>query len=269
MSSPETATGLTLAGRYVVPFLLVAFLVWRKLVNDEVQEPYLDEVFHVGQAQAYWRDDWFHWDPKITTPPGLYLWSYLDCLGRSWLQGPSEEIDVFDLRTTNAIAAAFFLPWRLQTLLDLLRKEQNTRPTGAWLSLTVLNICLFPPLFFFSALYYTDVLALGLVIQAYILELQRCDSTGQKKTAVDAVYGHASRVTAIFVVVGCISLVFRQTNIFWVSVFMGGLQVVRTIRQNTKPCAHVGPLEIMAKSFQAELYDPLVEDATFAGQFYL
>lgn len=260
-------TGLTLAGRYLVPFFLLSFLLWRKLVNDTVQEPYLDEVFHVGQAQTYWRHDWFKWDPKITTPPGLYLWSYLDSTGRSLLKGSSEEVNVFDLRSTNSIAAALILPWRLQTLLDLLRKEQNTRAAGAWLSHTVLNICLFPPLFFFSGLYYTDILALVVVIQAYIWDTERSDANGQKKTVVDALRGHVSLKTLAFVVVGCIALVFRQTNIFWVSVFMGGLQAVRTIRQNTKSCGYTGPLEIMAKSFQAELYDPLVEEASLAGKF--
>lgn len=30
-----------------------------------------DEFFHVPQAQKYCRRD-YSWDPKITTPPGLY-----------------------------------------------------------------------------------------------------------------------------------------------------------------------------------------------------
>ncbi|EED20613.1 glucosyltransferase (Die2), putative [Talaromyces stipitatus ATCC 10500] len=267
MSSPQAETGLTLAGRYLVPFFLLSFMLWRKLVNDNVQESYLDEVFHVGQAQTYWRHDWFKWDPKITTPPGLYLWSYFDCAGRTLLRGSSEEVDVFDLRSTNSIAAAFLLPWRLQTLLDSLRKEQNTRAAGAWLSHTVLNICLFPPLFFFSGLYYTDILALIVVIQAYIWDTERSDSNGQKKTAVDAIRGHVSLKTLAFVGIGCIALVFRQTNIFWVSVFMGGLQAVRTIRQNTKPCAVTGAVNIVRKSFQAQLYDPLVSEASFIDYF--
>lgn len=32
-----------------------------------------DEVFHVGQAQVYCAGNFSHWDPKITTPPGLYV----------------------------------------------------------------------------------------------------------------------------------------------------------------------------------------------------
>ena len=32
---------------------------------------YEDEYFHVPQAQKYCKGD-YSWDPKITTPPGLY-----------------------------------------------------------------------------------------------------------------------------------------------------------------------------------------------------
>ena len=32
-----------------------------------------DEPFHVPQAQAYCNGEWSTWDPKITTPPGLYI----------------------------------------------------------------------------------------------------------------------------------------------------------------------------------------------------
>lgn len=42
---------------------------------------------------------------------------------------------------------------------------------------------------------------------------------------------------------GIVSLWMRQTNIFWVAVFMGGLEVVRTIETNqtTKPGADLVP----------------------------
>jgi len=35
-----------------------------------------DEPFHVPQAQAYCNGEWATWDPKITTPPGLYISSH-------------------------------------------------------------------------------------------------------------------------------------------------------------------------------------------------
>lgn len=40
------------------------------LINSKVPEPYMDELVHVPQAQAYCRGDWSYWDPLLTTPPG-------------------------------------------------------------------------------------------------------------------------------------------------------------------------------------------------------
>ena len=118
-------------------------------------------------------------------------------------------------------------------------------------------------------LYYTDILALLVVVEAYIWDIRRSDANGSEKTSVDALRAHASLQSLAFLVVGLIALVFRQTNIFWVSVFMGGLQVVRTVRQNTKPCTSTNFSEIPLKSFQGELYDPLVEEASFSGKSIL
>eukprot|EP00191_Tetraselmis_sp_GSL018_P012453 CAMPEP_0177594952 /NCGR_PEP_ID=MMETSP0419_2-20121207/10076_1 /TAXON_ID=582737 /ORGANISM="Tetraselmis sp., Strain GSL018" /LENGTH=44 /DNA_ID= /DNA_START= /DNA_END= /DNA_ORIENTATION= len=37
---------------------------WPLTFNGEVPEPYMDEIFHVPQAQRYCRGDFAHWDPK-------------------------------------------------------------------------------------------------------------------------------------------------------------------------------------------------------------
>lgn len=44
---------------------------WQRQVTAIVPEPYLDEIFHIPQAQAYCEGRWDVWDPKLTTPPGL------------------------------------------------------------------------------------------------------------------------------------------------------------------------------------------------------
>lgn len=248
-------SNLSRAARYAVPFGLVLNLVWRANVNAEVPEPYLDEAFHVPQAQAYWAHQWTHWDPKITTPPGLYLWSYLLCAVLLALRGSPTKLDTEALRTTNVATSAVFLPWRLQTLSDAIHNVRNTRPLGAWLSHTVLNICLFPPLFFFSGLYYTDILALLAVVEAYNWDLKRASGSG----------GRFLLFTLGFLVFGLTALVCRQTNIFWVSAFLGGLQVVRQIRRSSNPCQSVAVSEIVKRGFRNEIYDPLVSEASFAG----
>ena len=76
---------------------------------------------------------------------------------------------------------------------------------------TAFNIALFPPLFFFSGLFYTDVLSTCLMLRMYRLFLQR----------------HGA---AWLYVAGILALLMRQTNIFWVALFMGGLEAVETIK---------------------------------------
>lgn len=255
MSTTLPPSGLSRAVRYAVPFALLLIPLWKIWVSAVVPEPYLDEAFHVPQAQAYWAHRWTHWDPKITTPPGLYLWSYLLCGTMLAVRGSPTKVDAESLRTSNVAAAAVLLPWRLQTLLDALRKEHNSRQIGSWLSHTVLNICLFPPLFFFSGLYYTDILALLLVVEAYNWELKRASTKS-----------FASRPSLVFLVFGLLALVFRQTNIFWVSVFFGGLRVVRTLQDTPTACQSSEWADVAKKGFQNELYDPFVFEASIGGR---
>jgi alpha-1,2-glucosyltransferase len=83
------------------------------------------------------------------------------------------------------------------------------------------NIALFPPLFFFSALYYTDVMSTLAVLLAYIAYLQKPKTGG-------GVVPNASAV-----VLGVVALLFRQTNIFWVAVFPAGLAAVDALKVDT------------------------------------
>lgn len=252
MSATLPDSGLSRAARYAVPFVLLTIPLWTNSVNNTVPEPYLDEVFHVRQAQAYWAHKWTQWDPKITTPPGLYIWSYILCACVLVLRGDPTQLTPDVLRFTNVGAASVLVPVRLQTLLDTLRKERNNRPASAWLSHTVLNICLFPPLFFFSGLYYTDILALLAVVEAYNWHIMR--------------YAGKRFASLGFFVLGLGALAFRQTNVFWVAVFLGGLQVVRTVRQSSKACVDGDIAGIAKKGLQNELYDPFVANASLAGK---
>ena len=46
--------------------------------HDKVFESkILDEIFHIPAAQRYCDGNFSYWDPKITTPPGLYIFSSL------------------------------------------------------------------------------------------------------------------------------------------------------------------------------------------------
>lgn len=58
-------------------FVVVAGLIWQAVVTLLVPEPYLDEIFHIPQAQKYCQYRWTEWDDKITTPPGLYVFNII------------------------------------------------------------------------------------------------------------------------------------------------------------------------------------------------
>lgn len=117
------------------------------------------------------------------------------------------------------------------------------------LSHTMFNVCLFPPLFFFTGLFYTDALSATSVLLTYKFYLER-----QKK---------------LFVVSALVSLVFRQTNIFWVAVFLSGLEVCRTLRKGRSGIefpAKATFYDVVSGSWRHScVYDPEIRFAYFEG----
>jgi alpha-1,2-glucosyltransferase len=89
---------------------------------------------------------------------------------------------------------------------------------------TALNVALFPPLFFFSGLYYTDILSTCMVLKIYKTFLEGRDRKDRRNFQI--------------YLWGMVSLTMRQTNIFWAAIFMGGMEVVRTL-QNPLPSTSV------------------------------
>lgn len=92
---------------------------------------------------------------------------------------------------------------------------------------TAANICLFPPLFFFSGLYYTDVLSTFVVLLAYWALTWRLYGGHSKK--------HNMVSGLVIYVVGVIALAMRQTNIFWVGIFLAGLEWECACERNNNP----------------------------------
>lgn len=142
-------------------------------------------------------------------------------------------VGIFGLRTLNAAILPLMIPlvvdidagtWNAKLGLARSRRLTKTtlQPSFSPLSLHALhsafNICLFPPLFFFSALYYTDIASTVSVVLCYrhFVEVYRNNSPTLLQEVVT-------------VLLGVVSLSFRQTNIFWVSVFPAGLLVVSKV----------------------------------------
>lgn len=127
------------------------------------------------------------------------------------------------LRLTNALGLVFLsylsLLCRQGFEHQLSRASKPASGSSSYALHTAFNIGLFPLLFFFSGLYYTDVLSTAVVLGSFINCLQRV-SRDTSPIASDLVT----------VVLGVITLFFRQTNVFWVVVFMGGLEVVHAVK---------------------------------------
>ncbi|KAK0761384.1 hypothetical protein N5P37_006334 [Trichoderma harzianum] len=206
--------------------LAAATFLWLGVVSEIVPEPYLDEVFHIPQAQKYCEGKFLEWDDKITTPPGLYWLSILiPQAAKSSGLISSYACDPKTLRATNAIGVIV-----LSYIALLCRKEIEARLHQAHSSVsinavsqyamhTAFNIALFPLLFFFSGLYYTDVISTAVVLVAFLNHLHRVGRD------------HSSFLSDIVTIsLGLWTLTMRQTNVFWVVVFMGGLEAVHSVK---------------------------------------
>ena len=163
-------------------------------------------MFHVRQAQQYCQHRFDVWDPKITTPPGIYLLSYI--------LSPAAGCNLIGLRSLS-----LFCLCTLQVVMTWTYATRRTSDRNVWqLQHSALNIALFPPLFFFSALYYTDV-ASTLSVLLFHLVLVQVNHTATPSWL---------RVP-ILVFLGASSLLFRQTNIFWVGVFPAAVVLVNEL----------------------------------------
>ena len=186
---------------------------WISAVNSTLPDAYLDEVFHIPQAQAYWAGNWSQWDPKITTPPGTYVFSnaFNSVTKSMFNKEPVQTTE--DLRNVSAV-----LLWFIFVSLRVFRSLRARGETSGVLY-RELNITLFPLLFFFSALYYTDLFSALTVMVTYIFW-----GLGQTTVMSSIIVYRTMHFLS-----GLVALATRQTNIFWVAVFLGGLQVVQTV----------------------------------------
>ena len=132
---------------------------------------------------------------------------------------------------------------------------------------SALNIALFPLLFFFAALYYTDVASTLSVLVFYwflLLSYQVVKSRWLRNT--------------MLVLLGSTSLMFRQTNIFWVAVFPAGIvlineldrghQVVKDSMYRRAEGFGDSFMSVARTSWKMEVvFDPPVRDAWLEGNF--
>jgi alpha-1,2-glucosyltransferase len=224
----KASFGLSCAALSSIIYLVLHYVT--NSINNAVREPYMDEVFHVPQAQRYCQGNFTYYDPKITTPPGLYLLTY----ARIWLRDillirrPNLICDTIDLRRTNHSIAIFnFVTLILIQLVsgnrvNLSRKvgfkqrvshtlNNSTTYDLARIILNALVILLLPPLFFFNSLYYTDAGSVLFTLLVYLFSL------------VDQ--------HLLASLCGVVSILFRQTNVVWVF-YVACLTILRTVDEH-------------------------------------
>jgi alpha-1,2-glucosyltransferase len=159
------------------------------------------------------------------------------------------DCNTSSLRSNNLLATLLTAGFASQCrhLIEVRAAERERKPVPRSPSFysfhTGLNIALVPVIFFFSALYYTDVLSTLVVLVAYRNHLLRL---GPKPPSL---------LNNLWtVVLGVAALSMRQTNVFWVVVYMGGLEAV-----------HVLPIQ----EGLSKLHDPPLDQSGPEGMFSL
>ncbi|CAK9094465.1 unnamed protein product [Durusdinium trenchii] len=169
-------------------------------------EPYMDEIFHIPQAQKYCQGQFAEWDPKITTFPGLYLSS-------TFIRGFTGIFCGKDfLRLENVVYAlgAHVVMYRL------LRRSLEPQRAAA----QSLLLSLYPIHFFFQALYYTDVGSLFWTLLTHDLA-----TPVPKKVLPGRLHMCLAAAS------GCAAVLFRQTNAVWV-MFTFGIAALQDLQSS-------------------------------------
>ncbi|XP_047329385.1 dol-P-Glc:Glc(2)Man(9)GlcNAc(2)-PP-Dol alpha-1,2-glucosyltransferase [Impatiens glandulifera] len=186
-------------GRIAVALIVSSWVIPISiLVNHIVPDPYMDEIFHVPQAQQYCKGYFTSWDPMITTPPGLYyvslayvgsLFPGMFCVKvvSSFYEACSSSI----LRSTNGVLAVI-CSILVYEVITQLRPTLDERKATAF----AVVMALYPLHWFFTFLYYTDVASVTAVLATYLACLKR-------KYACSAL-------------LGLFAVLLRQTNIIWI-----------------------------------------------------
>lgn len=180
----------------------ISCLVFSRVTREQ-REPYMDEIFHIPQAQKYCQGKFGEWDPMITTLPGLYLASVGVIKPIVWLADLSGAVvcSTAMLRFINLLFNCGNL-YLLYLLICKLHQREKNRTTSRRI-LSALSLSTFPVLYFFNFLYYTDAGSTFFILFTYLMTLYGC----HKASAF----------------LGVCAILFRQTNIIWVAFCAGSL----------------------------------------------
>lgn len=177
---------------------------------------------------------------------------------------PLIDCDTASLRALNVGALCLICPLTygiLRTLRSTIERrsrnskagEETLEPADSTVindANAALNITLFPPLFFFSALFYTDVMSTLMVLLSYSALLKKKSTHG----------GLSNTLKAVFI--GVIALLFRQTNIFWVAIFPAGLSIIDALKASARPQKENIPVATIYNVLQKSWEDGVIHDCS-------
>ncbi|XP_078678055.1 dol-P-Glc:Glc(2)Man(9)GlcNAc(2)-PP-Dol alpha-1,2-glucosyltransferase-like [Branchiostoma floridae x Branchiostoma belcheri] len=198
------------------PAVLSAFVVVSVAISARIHRarptPYMDEIFHIPQAQKYCQGKFTEWDPMITTLPGLYLASVGLLKPAVLLAGVKVGVacSTLLLRATNVL----FAVGNVYLLWAILRKIHGQTTDPLLQCLNAVTLASLPVLYFFTFLYYTDPGSTFFTLFMYLL----CC--------------HGNHVLAAMM--GFMAVMFRQTNIVWI-VFCAGVTAVNLVERKHQP----------------------------------
>lgn len=191
---------------------------WCIALNFQFQEVdiYMDELFHVKQAQRYCSNDFFTWDPKLTTFPGLYLYSYAFVKFLSvFSSNASVECSLYTLRLVNTIICPLFY-------IILKRCRLQIFPDAKDSDFVAHLLIVYPVISFYYFLYYTDTLSISTLVLTYTLSL---DTPNRNTNS----FKWTMKEIVIFMV-SLISILMRQTNAVWI-LFIAGTRMLAILQQ--------------------------------------
>ncbi|TDG49715.1 hypothetical protein AWZ03_003953 [Drosophila navojoa] len=195
---------MSLSWKFVLPVGFVLYSLPLFLRVNGTAEYIIDEEFHIPQGLAFCRKQFDVWDSKITTFPGLYFIALV-------LQ-PINCCTVTGLRLLSLIGAGI----NILLLYKIRRRTLAGVGGNAYAAHEAITMSVLPPLYFFSHLYYTDTLALTMVLLFY-------NYWQQEAHLPAAVWGAAS-------------VLMRQTNIVWVCMCCGITVLDTVVQQCTRSC---------------------------------
>ncbi|XP_015791193.1 putative Dol-P-Glc:Glc(2)Man(9)GlcNAc(2)-PP-Dol alpha-1,2-glucosyltransferase [Tetranychus urticae] len=198
---------------------LTSLLSIYMLVNEEVQEPYMDEIFHIQQVRSYCVHNFTYWNPKITTPPGLYFTTWVLFKPVSELiafaeEDPNRKCPVPLVRFINLLFAVGNV--LLMYLISSKQNKYTARMSRIKTLVSAVSLSTTPALFFFNFLFYTDSGSLFFILAMYFM--------------------HISDRTWTASLLGLVSLFFRQTNIVWCFFFASysSLKILQSALERSK-----------------------------------